>query len=313
MDTHVSVKSNGPLNKENVALTTKLRFKKQNNFVPINIDTMKTILITGTSSGIGKETAKLFASKGWNVIATMRKPEQETELNQLENVLVTKLDVQKPATISTSIREGIDKFGKIDAIINNAGYGQLGVFEAVTPEKVMQQFDVNVFGIMNTIREILPHFRENKEGLIINISSGAGRFSLPLNSLYCASKFAIEGFSEALSFELSALNIGVKIIEPGGTTTNFIKTGQENFPGTQIADYAQFQNATFKMFGSMQGAKLATPEEVAQVIFEAASDETDQLRYIVGNDDFKGRMTARLTTPDDVYLNTIKNGYKAFM
>ncbi|MDP9079050.1 MAG: SDR family oxidoreductase [Bacteroidota bacterium] len=273
----------------------------------------KTILITGTSSGIGKETARFFSLKNWNVIATMRQPQEESELAQLENVFITKLDVQQPDTIATAIKTGIEKFGKIDALINNAGYGQLGVFEAIGPEKVIRQFDVNVFGVMNTIREILPHFREVEAGLIINISSGAGRFSLPLNSVYCASKFAIEGFSEALSFELSALNIGVKIIEPGGTSSNFIKVGQQHFPDKQIADYDKFQNAAFKMFAGMQGAKLATPEEVAKTVYEAATDDTDKLRYVVGNEDFKSRMTARMSTPDADYLITIKNGYKHFL
>jgi NAD(P)-dependent dehydrogenase (short-subunit alcohol dehydrogenase family) len=271
----------------------------------------KTVLITGTSSGIGKASAQLFAAKGWNVIATMRNPEKEQEL---KDVFVTKLDVQQPDTIVAAIKSGIEKFGNIDVLINNAGYGEFGIFEATAREQVNTQFEVNVMGVMDTIRSILPHFRERKAGTIINISSGAGRFTLPMISLYCASKFALEGFSEALSFELSALNIGVKIVEPGGTTTNFGKVSGEKFSDkTAIADYDNFTTAAGKMFDQMRGMQLATAAEVAAVIYEAATDGTDTLRYIVGNDDFKKRMTARQTMPDQDYLAAIKNGYLKFI
>jgi short-subunit dehydrogenase len=167
---------------------------------------------------------------------------------------------------------------------------------------------------MDTIRTMLPHFRERKAGTIINISSGAGRFTLPMISLYCASKFALEGFSEALSFELSALNIGVKIVEPGGTSTNFINVSGERFSEKKaIPDYDPFIAAAGKMFDNMKGMQLATPEEVAAVIYEAATDNTDTLRYIVGNDDFKSRITARATMADKDYLGAIKNGYLKFI
>lgn len=176
----------------------------------------KTILITGTSSGLGKATARLFAHEGWNVVATMRRPEEERELVQLPNVLVTRLDVQDRVSITTAIEAAIARFGQIDALLNNAGFGLFGLFEATPPEKVAEQFNVNVFGVMDVTRALLPHFRQNKGGLILNISSGAGVFTLPMLSLYCASKFALEGFSEALSYELASQNIVVKIIEPGG-------------------------------------------------------------------------------------------------
>jgi short-subunit dehydrogenase len=144
---------------------------------------------------------------------------------------------------------------------------------------------------MNTIRKILPHFREQKEGMIINISSGAGRFTLPLISLYAASKFALEGFSEALSFELSALNISVKIVEPGGTATNFSNVSNEKISTKRpLVEYDSFVAAAGKMFGSLRDMQLATAEQVAAVIYEATTDETDTLRYVVGNEDFKNRV-----------------------
>jgi NAD(P)-dependent dehydrogenase (short-subunit alcohol dehydrogenase family) len=156
----------------------------------------KTALITGTSSGFGKTTAKHFAANGWNVVATMRTPSAEAELVNLDGVLVTRLDVQDPESIDRAIEAGIRRFGRIDALINNAGFG---LFEVTPREKIWEQFDVNIFGVMDVTRAILPHFRSNKGGTIINISSGAGVFTLPLISLYCASKFALEGFSESLS------------------------------------------------------------------------------------------------------------------
>lgn len=274
----------------------------------------KTILITGSSSGIGRTAAIHFAAKGWNVIATMRAPEKEQELTKLDNVLVTKLDVQQPETITSAIQNGIDKFGQIDVLVNNAGYGEFGLFENTPEDQVSMQFDVNVFGVMNTIRTILPHFREKKAGMIINISSGAGKFTLPLISLYAASKFALEGFSEALSFELAALGIGVKIIEPGGASTNFSNVSGEKFSGkTPIADYNQFLNAAGQLFDTLRLQQLASAEEVVDVIYTAVTDGTDTLRYVVGNEDFKNRMKARATMQDQDYINSIKDSYLKFM
>src|SRR5438445_735070 len=148
----------------------------------------KTALITGASSGFGKAAAKLFGENGWNVVATMRRPEAERELVGLDDMLVTRLDVQDQTSIAEAIEAGIARFGRIDALINNAGFGLFGLFEATPRAKVREQFDVNVFGVMDVTRSILPHFRENKGGLILNVSSGAGVFALPMISLYCASK-----------------------------------------------------------------------------------------------------------------------------
>lgn len=274
----------------------------------------KTVLITGSSSGIGKATVNYFSEKGWNVIATMRSPEKEQELINKENILVTRLDVQQPSTIDEAIKSGIAKFGSIDVIVNNAGYGEFGIFEATSKENVKRQFEINVFGVMDTIRAILPHFREKKTGTIVNISSGAGKFTIPLISLYAASKFALEGFSEALSYELSDLNINVKIVEPGGTNTNFNKvSGEKVSENISIPDYDKFVAAAGKMFDEMKGIELATSEQVAEVIYQATTDGTDTLRYIVGNDDFKSRISARATMPDQDYLNAIKSGYQIYI
>src|SRR6266404_1853249 len=246
----------------------------------------QTVLITGTSSGLGKACAKYFAAHGWNVIASMRQPNADNELKPIPEVLVTASDVTEPATISKSIEAGVTRFGRVDAVINNAGFGLFGVFEATPVEKVREQFEVNVFGVMNVIRELLPHFRKNKDGLILNISSGAGVFTLPMISLYCATKFALEGFSESLSYELVSQNIIVKIIEPGGViSTNFGKrSGEEAAHNASLADYDAFVADTNAIFARLRAERLATEEDVAKVIFEAATDGTDRVRYVATAD-----------------------------
>ena len=175
----------------------------------------KTMLITGASSGIGRATARLFADKGWNVVATMRDPAKGADLAS-GTVAVTRLDVQDGETIEAAVDLALARFGSIDLLVNNAGYGQLGLFEAMSEEKIEEQFAVNVFGVMDVTRAVLPHMRKAKGGTIINISSGAGLFTLPMSSLYNASKFALEGFSESLSYELASQNITVKLVEPHG-------------------------------------------------------------------------------------------------
>jgi NAD(P)-dependent dehydrogenase (short-subunit alcohol dehydrogenase family) len=273
----------------------------------------KVILITGASSGIGKETAQHFAAKGWDVIATMRNPQKETELAKLNNVLVIKLDVQDNESIKTAIAAGIAHFGHIDVVVNNAGYGQMGIFEAATKHQITNQFEVNVFGVMDTIKAILPHFRKRREGMIVNISSGAGKFTLPMLSMYAASKFALEGFSEALSFELSALNIKVKIVEPGGTQTNFNQASADVFAhDASLTDYDAFLAAAGKMFDTMKQASI-TSIEVAEVIHQAITDGTDTLRYAIGNADFNERMKARQQMTDQEYIDFIKNGFVKYL
>jgi short-subunit dehydrogenase len=270
----------------------------------------KTILITGASSGIGKAVAIHFQEKGWNVIATMRSPEKETELVKLSNVFVTKLDVQDTNSITNAISAGIKKFGNIDLLVNNAGYGQYGVFEATSQEKIQKQFDVNVFGVMNVTRAILPHFRERKNGMILNVSSGAGKFTLPMLSMYHASKFALEGFSEALSYELIPQGITVKIVEPGGVTTKFHETSTLEFAADPaLTDYNPFIESTLKLYDGMLAAKLSTSEEVATGIYEAATDGTDTLRYVVG-EDIKPLIQMRTSLPEQEYVNFMRSQFK---
>ena len=256
----------------------------------------QTVLITGASSGFGKASAKLFQQKGWNVIAGMRSPEKEQELTALQNVLVVKLDVQDTTSINTAIEQGVKHFGSIDALVNSAGYGLMGVFESSTPEQVQAQYATNVFGLMNVTRAVLPFMRPQKRGAIVNISSVGGIVGLPFGSLYNSTKFAVEGFSEALSYEVAPFGIKVKIIEPGSVATNFRQS--IDFIKNEIPEYDPLIGSLFQRFGkTTEHLSKASPEEVATAIYNAANDNTNKLRYIVGADtqfyaDLKSKNTA---------------------
>lgn len=261
----------------------------------------KTLLITGASSGIGRATVELFAARGWNVIATMRQPDASLAAS---NVLVDRLDVRDPTSIEQAVAAGITRFGGIDVLVNNAGYGQNGLFEATPREQVFEQFEVNVFGVMDVTRAVLPHFRARRAGLVINVGSGAGIFTLPMISLYCASKFALEGFSEALSYELGSLGIGVKLVDPHGgvTGTQFIARADAGLPDLNgLEDYRPFIERSRAAFAKMAAASSISAHDVAEVIYGAATDGSDRLRYLIGDDAY-GFVNARRTLDDEAYL-----------
>jgi NAD(P)-dependent dehydrogenase (short-subunit alcohol dehydrogenase family) len=241
----------------------------------------KTIFITGASSGIGAATAQLFLSKGWNVIATMRKP--DASLFDSENVLVTRLDVLDVTSIEQAVSLGIQRFGKIDVLLNNAGYGAYGVLEAFSREQIARQFNTNVIGLLDVTKAVLPHFRCNKSGIIINISSIGGKITFPLGALYHGTKFAVEGISESLSFEVEQFGGRVKIVEPGGVATDF---GGRSLDFSNDESLTEYQPIVQKIAAGMpEFFKNASPASVvAEVIFEAATDGKDQLRYTAGED-----------------------------
>ena len=266
----------------------------------------KTILITGSSTGIGRASAKYFQNQGWNVIATMRTPEKEAELQTLENVLVARLDVQDHDSITGAIQEGIDRFGQIDVLLNNAGYGLMGSFESISRESIQRQFDVNVFGLFDVTRAILPHFRANRSGLIMNVSSIGGRLTFPLISPYHATKWAVEGFSESLHYELEPLGIGVKIIEPGAIATDFGSRSMDFQHDEALTDYTPMVGALMANFETMlDPANMSTAEYCAEKIYNATTDGTNTLRYLVGPDaeQFYG---ARSTMPEADFFEMMK-------
>ena len=201
-----------------------------------------TVFITGCSSGFGEAAAMLFSSRGWNVVATVRKPDDGSGLTDLKN-MPSFASMYRTAIVSTKqLKTRSVIFGQIDLIVNNAGYGLFSLFEPASREAIQKQFDVNVFGTMDVIRAVLPHFRANRAGTIINISSGAGVFGAAMASIYCASKFALEGFSKSLSYELADLGIKVKIVEPGAAPgTGFVARSQREKDALPIAeDYDAF-------------------------------------------------------------------------
>jgi NADP-dependent 3-hydroxy acid dehydrogenase YdfG len=262
----------------------------------------KTILITGASSGIGRATAKLFQEKGWNVIATMRSPEKETELNELNNVFVSKLDVLDLDTIKSAIEKGIERFGKIDVVLNNAGYGLMGTFESAKRESIIRQFGVNVQGLFDVTQQALPHFRDNKDGMFINISSMGGRMTFPLMPLYHATKWAVEGFSESLRWEMAQIGVKVKIVEPGGVATDFGGRSMDMQHNPELAEYNEFVGGFMEaMQASMDPEKMSKPEQIAEVIFTAATDGKDSLRYRAGADAVQ-LLDARAKMSDDEFF-----------
>ncbi|WP_114240108.1 SDR family oxidoreductase [Dyella sp. C9] len=271
----------------------------------------KTVLITGTSSGIGLAAARHFVAAGWNVVATLRRPEA-SELADSEQLLVTRLDVQDPDSIHAAIEAGIARFGRIDALVNNAGFGQYGLFEATPEDKIRDQFEVNVFGVMAVTRAMLPHFRAQHAGVIVNVSSGAGMFTLPMLSLYCASKFALEGFSEALSYELASQGIAVKLVIPHGgvSSTRFgERSGQEHSGQARLADYDAFVANTNAAFDSMRAGRMMSSAEVAEVIWQAVTDGSEQLRYLVG-DDARGFVRARRELNEQGYIDFMRSHFR---
>ena len=267
----------------------------------------QTILITGASTGIGKATAKFFHEKGWNVIATMRSPEKEAELGALENVLVTRLDVQDSDSVASAVTEGIERFGRIDVLLNNAGYGAGGPLEATPMANVRRQFDVNVIGLIETIKAVLPHFREQKGGTIANVSSVGGRITMPLFSLYHGTKWAVEGISESLTYELEPLGIKVKVIEPGAIKTDF---GTRSMDFNNDESLAEYQGTVGTLMGAMTPMMehAADPVIVAEVIHEAVTDGTDQLRYAAG-EDAKEWLKGRAAVDDETFRAGIKEQF----
>jgi NAD(P)-dependent dehydrogenase (short-subunit alcohol dehydrogenase family) len=265
---------------------------------------MKTILITGASSGIGKATALRFQSEGWNVIATMRDPAAGADLAVLDNVLVTQLDVTDAVSIASAVSEGIARFGRIDALLNNAGYGAYGPLEAFSTERIHRQFDTNVIGLLEMTKAVLPHMRANRAGTIVNISSIGGQITFPLGTLYHGTKFAVEGLSEALHYELEPLGIRVRIVQPGMIRTDFGGRSFDFAMDETLADYAPTAEAMGRLFGRL-AANPSAPEVVAEVIWQAVDESGDRLRFRAGPD-AEDLLDDRKAKDDATFIGGIK-------
>ena len=240
---------------------------------------MKTIFITGASAGLGKATAKLFQSKGWKVIATMRTPEKETELNKLENVTLLPLDVTNMEQIEATVEKAI-QLGDIDVVFNNAGYGLIGSLESYTEEQIRSQFETNFFGVIWITKAFIPYFKKKRTGLFITTTSLCGLTTYPLSSIYNASKWALEGWSESMSYDLSQFNIGIKTVAPGGIKSNYMNV-------MKVAEDKAYDALMQRMTEGFTDGTLmefSEPEVIAEVVYQAATDQNDQVRYTAGND-----------------------------
>jgi NAD(P)-dependent dehydrogenase (short-subunit alcohol dehydrogenase family) len=270
----------------------------------------KTVFITGTSSGLGKLTAKYFASQGWNVAATMRTPEKETELTQYENIKIFKLDVTDIAQVNTAVEQAVAAFGKIDVVVNNAGAGTYGALELAKEETIDWQFATNVRGPINVIRAFLPHFRAQKGGKFINISSFMGvTTAVPVGSLYNMSKFALEGLTEGLYYELEPLNVSLHLIEQGGSSgNNFVdKVIWNEHP--EITDYDAITTRVKQMMQEAKNGPLDDPQTIVDAIYALATGASKQFRTVL-SDMGNQLMEMRRSMPIENYLDTVAGWYK---
>lgn len=262
----------------------------------------KVVLITGASSGIGKATAKLFQTKNWKVAATMRTPKKSEDLARIVDVACFRLDVTDPASIREALDATIERFGRIDAVVNNAGFAVVGPFEAATQEQIEREMQTNVYGPMNVCREILPYFREQRRGTIVNVASMGGRITFPLYSIYHASKWAVEGFSEALQYEVRDFGIKIKIIEPGPIKTDFYERSMSISKKEGLTAYDAF---VARAMPNLQKAGETGPDGsvVAETIYRSVTDDSWKMRYAVNS---QAILTARRLLPDSVFLRLIR-------
>lgn len=242
---------------------------------------MSTIFITGTSTGLGRAAATLFAARGWRVIATMRHPERETELGELPGVMLKALDVADPEAIVRVVAETLAE-GPVDVVFNNAGYGLAGPFEAATDEQIVQNITTNLLGVMRVTKEFIPSLRAQRSGVILTTTSIGGKVTMPFNAVYHAAKFGAEGWSEGLSYELKPFGIRVKTLAPGGIRTDFAgrsldRTRQAEYDEAVVRADARFRDPA-------RDSVRSSAEQVAEVAYAAATDGSDRITYIAGVD-----------------------------
>jgi NAD(P)-dependent dehydrogenase (short-subunit alcohol dehydrogenase family) len=247
----------------------------------------KVAIVTGSATGIGYETAIHLARNGFHTYASMRnlpKADQITKMAKSKNLplRVIQLDVTDDISVTKAIDAVISQSGRIDVLVNNAGYGLIGSIEDMSIEELKAQYETNVFGVFRVTKAVLPHMRKQHGGSIINISSIAGRIALPLYSAYVSTKFAIEGLSESMAYELEPFGIKVAIIEPGAIETNF-RRKQAAKGSSEDSPYSSMMQSPSKVIEEMLKHRLY-PEEVAKTVIQAIENPKPKLRYIVGKD-----------------------------
>ncbi len=270
----------------------------------------KVVIVTGSSSGIGHEISLILARNGFTTYATMRNLQKSTDLksiaeNERLQLRIVQLDVTDDDSVKKAIQTIYDESGRIDVLVNNAGYGLTGAFEELLIGEIKQQYETNVFGVIRTTQAVLPIMRKQKAGTIVNISSGAGRFGYPIGSAYVSSKFAVEGLSESMSYELEPFDIKVILIEPGVIKTNF-------FNSSVLAKKSQDPNSPYlQLMKGMEESinKLiengSEPQHVAEVVLDAITADNPKLRYLAGKD-VEQLMEVKKKMSDEDFHNMIK-------
>lgn len=259
---------------------------------------MKTIFITGASTGLGKATAKLFAARGWQVIATMRNPSVEKELNSIKNITLLPLDVTNPVQIKETTQQAI-AMGNIDVVFNNAGYGLMGPLESMTDEQVTKQINTNLLGVIRVTQAFIPYFREKQSGLFITTTSIGGFITYPFSAMYHATKWALEGWSESLAFELKKIGVGIKTVAPGAIKTDFLNRSAE------YTAHPAYDKWVDQLFSKLDPSRFTAAEQIAEVVYEAATDGKDQLRYVAG-EDAKAKYAERFKMGDEAFRKNLE-------
>jgi len=266
------------------------------------------VLVTGASSGIGRATVAACAARGWSVAATMRQPDAAGDLAALPGVCLLPLDVTSPGSVESAVAAVVTRFGRLDAVVNNAGYAVNGVFEGMDDATIRRQFETNVFGLMRVTRATIPVMRRQGGGTLVQVSSMGGRVTFPLYSVYHATKWAVEGFSESLAFELRPFGIRMRLIEPGAIRTDFYGRSREPIAGPPEAGYDNLvaQCEAISLAGGRGGSP---PEVVAAMIVRAITDRGWRLRYPVAAP-APLLMRLRKLLPEQWFLRLIRHRYR---
>ena len=270
----------------------------------------KVAVVTGSSSGIGHEIALILARNGFLTYATMRDLQKNSKLKSIkdeENLPLEfiQLDVTDENSVKTAVQKIYDDVGRIDMLINNAGYGLTGAFEDLSIDEIKTQFETNFYGLIRTTQAILPIMRKQKSGTIVNMSSGAGRFGFPMGSAYVSTKFAVEGLSESLSYEVEPFGIRVILIEPGMIKTNFsnasIMAKKSIDPNSSYAPLMKSMETGFNKL--LENA--SSPQLVAQITLDAMTSDKPNLRYLAGKD-VEQWLEAKKKMSDEEFHDMIK-------
>ena len=270
----------------------------------------KVAIVTGCSSGIGHEISLILARNGFTTYATMRNLQKGSDLKSIAEdeklpLHFAQLDVTDENSVKKAIQTVYDEAGRIDILVNNAGYGLTGAFEDLSLDEIKTQYETNVFGLIRTTQAVLPIMRKQRSGLIVNISSGAGRFGFPTGSAYVSTKFAVEGLTESMSYELEPFGIKAILIEPGVIKTNFFNSSvlakKSQDPNSPYATLMKgMENSVDKM---MENA--STPQYVAEVVLHAITNENPKLRYLAGKD-VEQLVEAKRKMSDEEFVNMMK-------